>query len=123
MSMLDAAMADFGTLLGFDPADLTDRAHVAVAIDGIGELHVERRDEMLLVYLARDIEVGRDRLELYRSALREVHFENGLPARVQCALHHDSLIFLALYEADEVGLQALEQSLDLLIELHESVRS
>ena len=119
--MLDSAIADCGTILGFDPSDFADRNHVAVAIEGIGELHLERQDEALLIYLSRAIEVGIDRLSLYRSALRAVHFENGLPARVQCALYHDNLIFLARYEPDEVDLPVLEQSFDLLIELHQRV--
>ena len=120
--MLDTAIAEYGTILGFDPGDFVDRDHVAVAIDGIGELHLERHEEALLVYLSRPIEVGSDRLDLYKRALRAVHFEKGLPARTQCALHHNNLVFLARYEEDEVSLPTLEQSLDLLIELHQGVR-
>lgn len=121
MSVLDTAIADFGSILGFEPRDLADRDHVAIAIEGIGELHVERREENLLVYLSREIHVGTDRLELYYSALRAVHFENALPVRVQCALYKDNLVFLARYDADEVSIPSLEASLDLLVDLHDSV--
>ncbi len=119
MSMLDTAIADFGSVLGFNPGDLENRDHVAIDMDGSGQLHVERRDEHLLVYLAREIDVGVDRLTLYRTALRSVHFENGLPARVQCALHGDSLVFLVRYDADEVSAQSLEATVDILTELHD----
>ena len=119
MTMLDTAIADFGAILGFDPSDLANRDHVAMDIEGIGELHVERHDETLLVYLSRPIEVGADRLELYKSALRSVHFENGRATRVQCALHDNRIIFLSRSHADEVSVQALEGSLELLIELQE----
>ncbi len=121
MSALDTAIGDFGTLLGFDPGDLADREHVAFDIDGLGELHVEKRDETLVIYLARPISVGVDRLQLYRKALRAVHFENRLPARVQCAHHRDNLIFVARHDAHEVTLPTLERTFELLIELHDGV--
>ncbi len=121
MSMLDAAMDDFGTLLGLDAAVFSGREHLAVEIEGAGELHVERRDEALLVYLSRPLEVGVDKLQVYKSALRRVHFENGLDVRVQCGLHGEHLVFLARYDGDELTMQALEHAIEVLINLHDSV--
>ena len=121
MSALDTAIGDLGTILGFDPAALANRDHVAVSIEGAGTLHAERQDETLLLYLSRPIPVGADRPALYRDALRAVHFEHRLPARVQCALHDNALIFLARFDAHELDMPAIEQGLDLLIDLHDGV--
>ena len=123
MTMLDTATADFGAILGLEPGDLSDRDHLAVDIDGIGQLHVERQQESLLVYLSRPIAVGADRLELYKLAMRLVHFENNLMSRAQCALHADKIIFLSRVDAYEISTQSLEATLELLIDLQDKIEA
>ena len=123
MSMLDTAMSEFGVVVGFEPGDLADRDHVALEIDGIGELHVEKTKEYLIVYLSRPLDVGVEKLKVYRQALRAVHFENSPPASLQVALAGNNLIFLARYAGDECDRQTLEASIEILAEMHDSVAS
>lgn len=120
MSGFEAAIADFSTLLNLDPQALAGRDHVAVDIDGVGECHIEALAEEVLLYLSRPIPVGTDRLALYSAALRSVHFENGLPAQVQCGLSGDQLIFLGREPYEDVSVEALEKLLDTLVGLHEA---
>jgi type III secretion system chaperone SycN len=119
MSQADAAIVELSAVLGLDLTDLADRPHIAVSISGLGELHVERPGEEVLLYLSRPIDVGADRLGVYKQALRAVHFENRLPVPVQCGLHDGALVLVARHAAGEVDRPALEASLELLATLHE----
>lgn len=121
MSIISAALEDLGTRIGIGPGGIAADGHVALKIGDLDEVHLEQQEETLLVYVARTIDVGRDRLELYSAALRAVHFDNRIPVRVQCALHEDKLIFLAQYDDDEVDVPGLERALELLSELHDKV--
>ncbi|MEM9045797.1 MAG: hypothetical protein AAGC81_13995 [Pseudomonadota bacterium] len=123
MSMLDTAMSEFGVVVGFQPDDFAGRDHVAFEIEGIGELHVEKTDEYLIVCLSRPLEVGVDKLSIYRQALRSVHFENSPPASIQVALSGESLIFLARYAGEDCDRQTLEASIEILAEMHDNIAS
>ena len=123
MSMLDNAMSEFGVVVGFEPGDLAGRDHVAMEIEGMGQLHVEKTGDYLVVYLIRPLDVGVEKLRVYRQALRAVHFENSPPAALQVALADDNLIFLARYAGDECDRQTLEASINILADMHRSVSS
>ena len=123
MTMIGATIADFGAAMGLDLDEFPEGGHLALAIEEIGQVHFEHQNEQLLIYVSRPIDVALDRFEVYKSALRSVHFENRLPARVQCALHGEDLVLLAQYEQDEVDQPALERALDALADLHDTVRA
>jgi type III secretion system chaperone SycN len=119
--MISTALDELGARIGLDPSVFAGNGHIALKFGELEEVHFEPREETLVMYVSRAIDVGRDRLELFSAALRAVHYDNRLPARVQCALHEDKLVFLAQYDSDEVDLPELEKALELLSELHSKV--
>ena len=121
--MIGAAIADFGDEIGLDLSNVLESGHFALTIGDVGQVHFEHRDEWLTIYLSRPIDVALDRFEVCKSAMRAVHFEQRLPARVQCAMHAEDLVFLAQYEEDEVDQPKLNEAVQMLSDLHESVRS
>jgi len=122
MSALGEIVTELCAGFGLRAHDLPGGRHTALSITDLGELHLEEEDEELLVYLARDIEVGADRLALLRAALAAVHFHNALPFAVQAALHRDALVYLTRFRAHQVTLQELEHALEVLSGLQDKAR-
>lgn len=123
MSLVDSAFEDIGTVMGFESGEFDGLSHVALEIEGVGELHAEHQAEAVIIYLLRVIEVGTDKLDYYKYALRLIHIENGLPYRFQCGLYSERLVFLVRLDNDELGRQSIEQVIELLIGLHEKMAS
>ena len=119
MAMLDAALDDFAREIGLDAAPLTEDGRMALAIDGLGEAHFEKRDDRLVVYLARAIAVGADRLEIFRRALRACHFERTPEPPVACGLHGDRLLVLATLEEGAADGRAVSAALEVLAALQD----
>ena len=122
MTMIGAAVADFGSGLGLTIAGFDEGSHFALAIDDIGQVHFEHQPERLLVYVSRPINVALDRFVVAKAALRAVHFDHRLAVRAQCALHGDDLVFIAQFEKVEVDQPTLELALQTLGALHDKVR-
>ena len=123
MSQLSDAVAELCAGFGLPATALPGGQHVALSVGALGELHFEEQDEELLVYLARDIEVGADRLSVLRAALAAVHFHKALPFPVQAALRGDALIFLARFQDHQMDLQDLERALEVLGTLQDEARA
>lgn len=123
MSTLSDAVSELCASFGLRPGDLPRGQHTALSIGALGQLHFEEREEELLVYLARDIEVGADRLNVMRAALSATHFHNALPLPVQAALHGDALIFMTRFHDHEVSVQDLERALEVLGGLQDEARA
>ena len=123
MTMIGAAVTDFGDEIGLPLEDLPEGAHIALSIEGTGQVHFEHRNEQLVIYTARGLDVALDRYEVYKTALRAIHFERRLPVRVQCALHDDALVFATRFDEDEVDPQAIELAIVTLADLQQQVRA
>lgn len=123
MTLLDDAAPALGELLGLEAEALSGRAHVAVAIEGAGDLHLERHGEQLVLSLSRPLAPGADRLTTYRAALRAVHPDALLPRPVQCGLAGEALVFLTKHNPEDSEPTALEATLELLIQLHDAAQS
>lgn len=123
MSALRDTVADLCTGFGLPLHELPGGEHMALSIGASGQLHFEEQDEELLVYLARAIEVGADRLAVMRSALAAVHFHNALPFPVQAALHGDALVFLTRFQFHHLTRQDLERALEVLSQLQDRARA
>jgi len=123
MSALSDTVTELCVSFGLQPGDLPSGSHMALSIDALGQLHFEEREEELLVYLAREIEVGTNRLSVLRAALAAVHFHNALPLPVQAALHGNALVFVTRFQDHEMSLQDLERALEVLGSLQDEARA
>ena len=107
---------------GIDLADGAARDHITLAINEVGALHFEDRGDELLIYLARDIAAGEDRLRIQRAALSAVHHQNATPWPVQAGWRDQALIFLTRLPAREAVFTDLEGAIELLAALQNEVQ-
>ncbi|MEM9840701.1 MAG: hypothetical protein AAF830_16325 [Pseudomonadota bacterium] len=122
MSAMTAALDAVAACFQLSPPRTRDSDHLALSIDGVGRLHLERNGENVLLYLAKDIDVGADRAAVQTRALDAVHFHRRHSRDVQVASRGDALVFITRLESSEIDLHAMEATIDLLSRLHEEAR-
>ncbi len=123
MSISDDLLVEFGHSLGLDGLAWSDTGVVVLDFANRGVLYLEDQDEVLLVYLVRDIDVRESKLQLLHTALTLCHYREGLPYVVQVGLRGEaSLVFLVRFMSYEVTLPELERVLELLSQLHDNVQ-
>ncbi len=123
MSISDDLLVEFGRSLGLDGLAWSDTGVVVLDFANRGVLYLEDQDEVLLVYLVRDIDVRESKLKLLHTALTLCHYREGLPYVVQVGLRGEaSLVFLVRFMSYDVTLPELERVLELLSQLHDNVQ-
>lgn len=123
MSAITDAVAELCGSFGMNPARIDMEGHLALSIQGVGEVHFEDGGEELMVCLARNVEVDEDRLDVQRNALEAVHLHHVLPMPVQAAMHGDRLVFLARIDAHELNLPVLQRAIEVLGGLQDRARA
>lgn len=120
MSPVSEVLTEFGRSLGLTNFRWPESGTAAFAFDARGTLYLEERDETLLVYLARNLDLHRRGPDPFKNALQLCHYRHQWPFVVQAGLRDEAqLVFLARLPVREVTLPALEQALELLTRLHE----
>ena len=120
MNATSEVLTEFGRSLGLAGFRWPDAGMAAFEFDVRGTLYLEERDETLLIYLTRNLDLRHCGPDLFKTALRLCHYRHQWPYTVQVGLRGESqLVFLARLPAREVTLPALEQALELLTRLHE----
>lgn len=123
MSAMTHAIDAVTACFRLEPPASTDHRHLALSIDGMGRLHLEENGEGVILYLARDIEVGADRAAVQTRALEAVHFHKRHPRDVQVAAREDALVFITRLDGSEIDLPAMEATVELLGRLHDEARA
>ena len=125
MNTNQEVVAELGRSLGIEGLAMPEGRPLALRFDRRGSLYVEDRDEILLVYLARDIDLGADRAAGRPEAcLRLCHYSQGLAYPVHPGLRAErTLVFLVRLPSEQVTLPEIERVLELLSDLHEKVRA
>lgn len=120
MNAASEVLTAFGRSLGLADFRWPDAGMAAFEFDARGTLYLEQREETLLVYLTRTLDLHQCGPELLKSALRLCHYQHQWPYIVQTGLRGESqLVFLARFLVREITLPELEQALELLTHLHE----
>ena len=120
MSAVSTILTEFGRNLGLIDFRWPEAGMAAFAFDARGTLYLEERDETLLIYLVRSLDLHQRSPDLFKNALRLCHYRHQWPYIVQAGLRDEAhLVFLARLPVREVTLPALEQALELLTRLHE----
>lgn len=120
MNAASEALTAFGRSLGLRDFRWPESGIAAFAFAARGTLYLEERDETLLVYLVRTVDLRQSSPELLKTTLRLCHYRQQWPYVVQAGLQDEArLVFLARLPAREVTLPDLEQVLELLTRLHE----
>ncbi len=123
MSISDDLLVEFGHSLGLDGLAWSDTGVVVLDFANRGVLYLEDQDEVLLVYLVRDVDVRESKLKLLHTALTLCHYREGLPYVVHVGLRGEaSLVFLVRFMSYDVTLPELERVLELLSQLHDNVQ-
>ncbi|MCP5306248.1 MAG: CesT family type III secretion system chaperone [Chromatiaceae bacterium] len=124
MNTNQEVVAELGRSLGIEGLAMPEGRPLALRFDRRGSLYVEDRDEILLVYLARDIDLGADRAAVLEKALGLCHYSQGLAYPVHPGLRAErTLVFLVRLPSEQVTLPEIERVLELLSDLHEKVRA
>ena len=122
MSLSDEVLAEFGRSMGMEGLAWPESGVVVLDFANRGVLYLEDRDETLLIYLSRDIDMRDGKLKFLSTALRLCHYRQGLPYVVQVGLRGESsLVFLVRLSAYELTLPELERVLEVLSDLHDRV--
>jgi type III secretion system chaperone SycN len=117
-------LAELGRSLGMHGLAWSENRVVALEIERRGTLFLEDAGDVLLVYLARGIDIGADKAGILRNALRLCHYREGLLYQVQAGLRGDAtLVFLVRLPASQIGLAEIESVLDLLTRLQDAARA
>ena len=121
--MVSPSVAEFcQATFGIELNDADAREHIALSIADLGRLHFEDHGGELLIYLARDVVPGDDRLRLQRGALRAVHEQHVGAQPVQVGMRGNELVFVARLDAREAARNDLEDTVELLAELQAQAR-
>ena len=123
MSAIADSMGELIASMGLDPGRVRLDGHLALSVEGLGDLHFEEAEDELLMYLAREIQVDEDALDVQRKAMSLVHFHNVLPFPVQVARLEESLVMLTRIQAHDIDLPRLQRAVDLLGELQDKARA
>ena len=108
----DAAIQDLCAAIGVAPRELP----LVLRFERSGDLHIERRGDAIVVYLARHVPLYRHGVAA--AALQAVHPDRRLPYVVKAAFHGDeTLILLARMREQDVDLPALGAITRLLTRL------
>lgn len=120
MNWIHDVLRDFGRSMGIAGLGFDGNTVAGLAFERRGALFVERVDNAVLVYLARQT-LSHDSTWPER-ALRLTHYREGHPLPIQVGLSgDDTLVFLARLEERAFSLPALEQTVTLLTELHDRI--
>lgn len=120
MDWVDETVAAFGQSMGLQHLAFNDHGVVSLTIEGTGVLNLERRDETVLLYLARSFDAlasGRA-----RRALALAHHREGHPFPLTAGLKGtDALVFLLRIPERAFSLDTLHGGLRHLERLHHDV--
>ena len=117
MRWVDEALNEFGRGMGFENLSFNEQSVVALDFERAGRFFVERADDRIVVYLARDQDLAAEGLPA--RALGLCHYDQGLPFVINVAFRGDDLVFLATISAEEFSLPTLERAFETLKQLHE----
>jgi type III secretion system chaperone SycN len=117
-------LAELGRSLGMNELSWPANGVVALEFERRGTLFLEDAGDVLLVYLARGIDIGADKAGILRNALRLCHYRQGASYQVQAGLRGDStLVFLVRLAASQIALPEIEHVLELLSRLQDTARA
>jgi len=123
MSVGAEVLEEFGHSLGIEGMLWPESGAVRLEFEKRGVLWLESIDDALMVCLVRELGPGDDRARIFRQALGACHYRQGLPYVVQPGLRGESSLTLAArLDSPGITLPTLEQVLELLTELHDSLR-
>ena len=123
MSVGAEVLEEFAHSLGIEGMVWPTSGAVRLEFEKRGVLWLESIDDALMVCLVRELGPGDDRSQILSQALAACHYRQGLPYIVQPGLRGESSLTLSVrLDSPEITLPTLEQVLELLTELLDSVR-
>lgn len=115
--MLDHEIAEFGRRMGMPGLAFPPSGVVALDVEGLGRLHIERRNDAgeVLVYVTRPLPAY-DR-DAPRRVLALCDYRLGLPVVLTGGVHNDTLMLLVRMPEREFTAGALEAHVRVLGDL------
>ena len=115
--MIDHELAEFGRRMGMHGLTFPSSGIIALDVDGLGRLHLERRDDEdeLLVYVTHSLPVH-DR-EAPRRVLELCDYRKGLPVVLTGGVYNDQIMLLIRLPQRELTAGLLEAHIRILGEL------
>ena len=123
MNWAAQTVADFGRSMGMSDLQFNEDGIVSLSVERTGDLYIEHLDsvEEVLVYLVRELPVGRRR-DNYLRALQLSHWTENNPFLVTPALAgEDRLLFSTRIGNSDFTLPTLERAINFLEKLHDEV--
>lgn len=118
MSWIDETIKDFGRGMGMEGLALNEQGMLCLSFETRGNLYLEKTENGLLLYLARDIPDHHP--EILEKAFRLCHFREELPLDVHPGFGNpSSLVFLVRIDEPDFSLPRLEEGFNLLMEMHD----
>jgi type III secretion system chaperone SycN len=108
----ETAVQDLCAAIGVAPRPLP----LVLRFERSGEVHIERGEDSLVIYLARHVPAYRSGVAA--AALRAVHPDRGLPFRVKAAFRgEETLVLLVRIAEAQADLPVLDAVVKLLTRL------
>ena len=121
MNWVEDTIRDFGRGMGVENLSFNNEGFLCLDIETLGSLFIERIEEAVIVYLAR--EIPQHVTGILGKALALCHYREGLPFAVNAAFREENLlIFSVRLSENEVSLPVLERAVDLIMEQHRKVK-
>jgi type III secretion system chaperone SycN len=118
MTWVDDVVSEFGRSMGFPRLQFDDKGVVSLKFERLGTVVLEKLDETVLIYMAR--ELSPQDTEAARRALALCHYKEQPPFPLQAALHRDQeLVFGLRIPARDFQLPTLERAVSYLDHVHQ----
>lgn len=120
MTIVDAAIEEFGNSLGIPRLGFNEAGVVRLAFEASGTLSIERAEGEVLLFLARGVEAGPD--GCLERALDLCHFRHAERLRPKVGLGREGdLVFWVRLAGMAVDVASIEEALTLLSQMHDQV--
>jgi len=122
MNWTDETLRQFGKSIGIEGLGFNTRNVCCLSLKESGELYIEKKDDLVFVYLARRLpRISEKALE---KALSLTHFRNPWPLPVSSGLRDDDhLIFITWIATEDFSLPVLDEAIRLVMSLHQQVQN
>lgn len=119
MNWIEDTLRQFGQNIGIGDLGFNSRQLCCLALERSGVLYIERKDRVVVVYLAKEIPYIHE--GVLEKALKLCHPGTLRSLPVVAGLNgSNELVFLARVKEEEFSLPTLEEAIRLVKELHES---
>ena len=115
MDWRDNVVSELGEGMGISGLNFGDTGVVCLQIEGSGSIYMERKDNGVLMYLAREMD-RYNALPIVEQVLAACHYKKSFPYSLQAGLLENQL-FIGLFMGDnDFNRPSVERAMQILLD-------